>query len=157
MFKPAPTKAVLEAKLRRYCAYQERCHQEVRNKLLELGARGSVLEEVMATLIEDDFLNEERFACAYAGGKFRVKHWGRVKIVEGLRRRAISDYCIKKALAEIDENDYLATLQQLALKKNELYKDLNHLERRLKLEKYLLSKGFESFLINSCIKNLLYT
>ncbi|MBK8342084.1 MAG: RecX family transcriptional regulator [Bacteroidetes bacterium] len=107
-------------KLRHYCAYQERCHEEVRTKLLSLKIYGEGLEAIINKLIEDDFLNEERFAKAYAGGKFRMKKWGRGKIVQGLKLRKISDYCIKKAMLEIDESDYqktLAALVKAALKK----------------------------------------
>ena len=86
-----------------YCAYQERCQQEVRDKLYSWGLHEVQVENVIADLIASNFINEERFAKAYAGGKFRIKKWGRVKISIELKRRKISTYCIKKGLAEIEE------------------------------------------------------
>ena len=97
---------VILNKLRHYCAYQERCHEEVRTKLLSLKVYGDGLEEIINQLISEDFLNEERFAKAYAGGKFRMKKWGRGKIIQGLKARKISDYCIKQGMSEIPEEDY---------------------------------------------------
>jgi len=100
------TKEQALQKLSHYCAYQERCHSDVRHKLLELGFRGPELEEALAALIADDFLNEERFARSYSGGKFRVLHWGRRKIEQGLRQKQVSEYCIRKGLQEINTSDY---------------------------------------------------
>jgi regulatory protein len=104
-------------KLQNYCAYQERCHQEVKNKLYELGCNTDTVNDVMVKLIETGFLNEERFAKAFAGGKFRTKKWGRLKIIRELKSRKISDYCIKSGLREIDEDIYIQTMQDLILKK----------------------------------------
>ena len=97
-----------------YCAYQERCQQEVRDKLYSWGLHEVQVENVIAELIASNFINEERFAKAYAGGKFRIKKWGRVKISIELKRRKISTYCIKKGLAEIEEEEYIKTLQKVA-------------------------------------------
>src|ERR1700759_3068685 len=94
-------------KLRHYCGYQERSHQEVREKLYSFGLRKPDVENAIATLIGEDQLNEERFAIQFAGGHFRLKHWGRVKIQYELKQKRVSDYCIKKALAAIDETDYV--------------------------------------------------
>ena len=105
------------SKLQKYCAYQERCHQEVRSKLIELKIYGDDLEEIIAELISDNFLNEERFAIAYAGGKFRMKKWGKVRIRIELKKRKISDYCIKKAMQEIDEEGYMEGLYKVIEKK----------------------------------------
>ncbi len=96
-------------KLQRYCAYQDRCHSEVRSKLLDLGIYGDELEEIIAELITDNFLNEERFARSYARGKFNIKKWGRHRIKQELKRRQITDYCLRKAMEEIEETDYLNT------------------------------------------------
>src|SRR5688500_741234 len=97
-------------KARNYCAYQERCQQEVRDKLYEWGLWPEAVENIIVELITDNFLNEERFATTFAGGKFRIKKWGRVKIKLELKKRKISEYCIKQAMKEIDEKDYLKTL-----------------------------------------------
>ena len=94
------------AKLQHYCAYQERSHSEVKYKCLELGLRGDEVDEAIAALVSENFLNEERFAIAFVGGKFRSKQWGRRKILAELKQRQVSAYCIKKGMAEIDEDDY---------------------------------------------------
>lgn len=140
------------SRMQRYCAYQERCHQEVRSKLLELGIYGDTLENVMAELIGDNFLNEERFARAFAGGKFRISHWGRLRIRRELQFRDISDYCIRKALAEIDESEYLDTLRQLLEKKAALLPEGP--TRRMKLFQLALRKGYEADLIGEVIAGL---
>ena len=108
-------------KLQRYCAYQDRCHQEVRSKLLDLGIYGEDLEEIIVQLISDNFLNEERFARSYARGKFRIKRWGRNRIWQELQKRQISDYCLRKAMEEIDEAEYQKTLWELLEKKSGPY------------------------------------
>ena len=104
------TKAQVLDKLQKYCIYQDRCHTEVRTKLLQLQVYGDELEEVMSKLIEDGFLNEERYAIAYASGKFRINHWGKRKIMLGLKSKHISDYCIQKALQKIDQKEYLSLI-----------------------------------------------
>ena len=142
-------------KLRRYCAYQDRCHQEVRSKLLSLKIYGQWLEEIMSDLISEGYLNEERFARNFARGKFRIKGFGKVRITNELKARRISDYCIRKAMKEVDEEGgYEETLQ-------------NHIEKFLdqRKEKYdvpLLrkkafahgvNKGFEVPLILNAINS----
>lgn len=140
------------AKLQKFCAYQERCHQEVRSKLIELGIYSDKLEEIIAQLISDDFLNEQRFATAYAGGKFRIKQWGRVKIKQELKLRKISEYCIKEAMKEILEEDYLAALSALIEKKLQLSKStLDEPKFRYSLHQYLLRKGYENHLITELL------
>ncbi|HHS95508.1 MAG TPA: RecX family transcriptional regulator [Phaeodactylibacter sp.] len=134
-------------KLQHYCAYQERCHKEVRNKLLDLGVYGMDLEEVITELIADNYLNEERFACVYAGGKFRVKRWGRLRILRELKRRGISDYCIKKAMQEIPEVDYRKTIAMLLEKKEKELGEYPAFERKHRLSSYLISKGYEAALV----------
>ena len=139
-----------------YCKYQERCHMEARNKLYELGCTPGEAEQLLTSLIESGVLNEERFARAYAGGKFRMMQWGREKIKQQLKLRKISDYCIKKGLAEIPPDDYDNTLNKLAFKKaEEIKKDKSILSRKSKLYRYLTQKGYERDLITDVIK-LLY-
>lgn len=140
------------AKLQRYCAYQDRCHQEVRSKLLELGVYGEVLEEIISELIQDNFLNEERFARSYARGKFRMRKWGKQKITQELKLRKLSDYCIAKAMEEIDEEEYQNTIQQLIDKKWKETKLENLFLKRAKLAKYLIQKGYESNLVWPLVK-----
>ena len=126
MYKKQLTKEQALQKLKHYCAYQERCHSEVKEKLYNLGVWKKDHDEIIASLIEENYLNEERFAIAFAGGKFRVKQWGRVKIKYELKQKQVSEYSIKKAMKQIGEEEYLALLHKLteekyaALQKNNI-------------------------------------
>lgn len=142
------------AAIMRFCAYQERCHQEVRGKLRDLGIYGDTVDEIILELMEENFLNEERFACTFARGKFRIKQYGRRRIDRELRQRDISDYCRKKALAELDEYDYYGTLLQLAERKNQYLQEPNPWNRRRKLTDMLLRRGFESDLVKEAVKEV---
>ena len=136
-----------------YCKYQERCHAEVRNKLYELGFTSGEVERQIAELIGADVLNEERFAIAFAGGKFRMKQWGREKIRQELKIRKISDYCIKKALKEINGDDYDKTLNKLIYKKLvELKSEKNNFTKKSKVYRYLVQKGYERDIVVNLIK-----
>lgn len=150
--KPKLSLQQAHLKAEKYCAYQERCQQEMRDKLYDWGLHSNQVENIISELITTNFINEERFAKAYAGGKFRIKKWGRVKIRIELKKRKISDYCIKKALLEINDTDYYSTLQALIEKKSKEVKDKNLLIKNHKIAKYVASKGFESDLIWGLIK-----
>lgn len=141
-------------KLRHYCGYQERCHQEVTEKLYSLGIRKIDQGEIIATLINEGYLNEERFAIAFAGGKFRVNNWGRVKIKYALKQKQVSDYCIKKALKEIGERDYLDLLQKLTEEKYASLKSGQYLVRKKKTMDYLVQRGFEPGLVEASINKV---
>ena len=134
-----------------YCAYQERCQKEVRNKLYEWGLRPNEVEHTIAHLITENFLNEERFAIAYAGGKFRIKKWGRNRIILELKKRKISDYCIRKAMKELDQ-DYLQTLKKVIAKRKQDIKEKNPVKKLHKIAQYVISKGFEPELVWSELK-----
>ncbi|MEN0005688.1 MAG: regulatory protein RecX [Bacteroidota bacterium] len=149
------TKNEALAKLQRYCVYQDRCHQEVRSKLIELGVYGDTLEEIMAELITENFLNEERFAKSFVRGKFRMKKWGRNRILQELKLRAISKYCIKKGMEEIEEAEYKATLQSVLSKKYEsLAKEEDIFKRKTKTAHYAIRRGFESHLVWELVKKI---
>lgn len=136
-------------KARHYCAYQERCHSEVKEKLYSFGLRKNDVEQALSRLIEENYLNEERFAIQFAGGRFRMKQWGKVKISYELKQRQVGEYCIKKALASIAVDDYDRTLTDLAEEKwNDLQKE-EPFTRRQKLYTYLVQKGYEAEKINS--------
>lgn len=136
------------SKLQSYCAYQERCHKEVRQKLRNLGIYGDDVDQIVTSLIEDNFLNELRYAIAFAGGKFRVKQWGRIKIERALKQNQISAYCIRKALAsELPEEDYRLSLERVLEKRNRFVKAKTAYERRYKLAQYGLERGYESALV----------
>lgn len=140
------------AKLQRYCAYQDRCHQEVRTKLLDHGIYGDELEEVISELILDNFLNEERFARSYARGKFRIKKWGKIKIRIELKKRKISDYCLRKAMEEIEDEEYEKTIDELIERKWNEIRETNDFKKKGKVAKYLEGKGYERAFIWYSIK-----
>jgi regulatory protein len=150
------TKEQALQKLRHYCAYQERCHVEVKEKLYSFGLRKQMVEESLAQLIEEDYLNEERFAIQFAGGKFRMKHWGRVKIKHALKQKQVSDYCINKALKELDAADYEKTLHKLAKQKWSSVKGegVNGFVKMAKTTDYLLQKGYESDLVRQVVEEI---
>ena len=150
--KLTPNQATIKAQLS--CAYQERCQQEMRDKLYEWGLYSNDVENIIANLISDNFLNEERFAKAYAGGKFRIKKWGRIKIKIELKRRKISDYCIKKAMQEIDDIDYIKTLKDILTKKLKENPKGKQQVRNYKAAQYAMSRGFEGDLIWDVLKEL---
>ena len=146
-------KALQKAKY--YCAYQERSHAEVKKKLYGFGLYKIEVELLMSQLIEEDYLNEERFALAFTGGKFRIKHWGKTRIKYELKQRQVSDYCIKKALAAIPDEDYEKTLKKLALEKLETIKsEKNIFTKKGKLQNYLVGKGYEYNLVSEILKNI---
>ena len=153
MYKKQITKEQALQKLKHYCAYQERCHSEVKEKLYNLGAWKKDHDEIIATLIEENYLNEERFALAFAGGKFRVKQWGRVKIKYELKQKQVSEYCIKKSLKQIDEEEYIKVLNKLAKDKYTSLKSEQYLIRKKKTMDYLIAKGFEMDLIRRVVDN----
>lgn len=152
--KKTLTKEQALQKLRHYCGYQERCHSEVRDKLYKLGVWKKDHDELISTLIEDDYLNEERFAIQFAGGKFRMKYWGKTKIEYELKQKGISKYCINKALKQIDEKDYLQRLNQLAEKKYTALKGEQWMVRKKKAADYLISKGYELNLVHAAIDRI---
>ena len=153
MYKKQLTPEQALQKLKHYCAYQERSHSEVKEKLYSLGVWKKDHDNIIATLIEGDYLNEERFAIAFAGGKFRMKQWGRVKIKYELKQKQVNDYSIKKALKQIKEEEYLAVLKKLADEKYASLKDEQYLIRKKKTIDYLMQKGFEMELIKKAVSS----
>lgn len=142
-------------KIRHFCSYQERSHQEVKDKLYSFGLYKDEVETLLSQMIEENYLNEERYAVAFAGGKFRVRQWGRVKIKYELKQKRVSDYCIKKALASIDEDDYEKTLEKLFDdKKASLRSEKNIFIKKQKIQAYLMQKGFEPSLISEYLKKM---
>ncbi len=155
MYKPYFTKEEALQKAKQYCAYQERCHSEVKDKLYSFGLHKKEVDELLSELISDNYLNEERFAIQYAGGKFRIKQWGRVKIKYALKQKQVGEYCIKKALKNIDERDYNKTIQKLFDQKLKTLKsEKNIFSKKKKLQSHLIQKGFESGLVNNLLATL---
>jgi regulatory protein len=146
------TKEQALQKLKHYCAYQERCHSEVTDKLYQLGVPKRFHDEITANLIVENYLDEERFAIAYAGGKFRVKHWGRVKIKYALQQKKVSTYSTKVALKQLDEDEYKQKLKRLLDDKYAELKNEQYLVRKKKTMDYLMHKGFEPELIRQAFE-----
>jgi regulatory protein len=140
-------------KIRDWCAYQERCQQEARDKLYDYGLKTDDVENIIAHLINENFINEERFAVAFAGGKFRIKRWGKVKIKQELKAKRVSDYCIKKGLAIIDNTEYINTLKKVLALKAKSITEKNFLKKKQKLVRYALSKGYEQDIIFDLLKS----
>ena len=147
------TVSIATEKLKKYCAYQERSHKEVVDKLYKLGLYKNEVDQVLIALIQDDFLNEERFAQAFVSGKFRIKRWGRVKIKSHLKQKHISDYCIKKGMQEIDETEYFETLNYWLERKMREVKEENEFKKNGKIAAFLIQKGFESNLVWEALRD----
>lgn len=137
---------VLE-KAQKYCAYQERCHWEMERKFQEWQVDEELRDEVLAELITQGFVNEERYATQFANGRFRIKHWGKHKIKAELKKRQISAYSINKALEGLEDEEYRLTLQTLIAKKDKEICGSNEFEKKQKIAQYLHIKGYESELI----------
>lgn len=151
---PSFTPAQAWEKIKPYCAYQERCHSEVKSKLYEYGLNTSEVDQHISRLIEENFLNEERFALMFAGGHFRLKKWGKVKISYALKQKQVSVYCIKNALMQIPDDDYEALLAKLAETKWQQVKGGTPAARWAKTRNHLLQRGFESQLVQKTLQQL---
>ncbi len=141
-------------KAQKYCAYQERSQQEVRDKLYEWGLHRNDVENVLVDLIEENFLNEERFAIAFARGKFRIKKWGKIKIKLELKAHHVSSYCINKALSEIDDTAYISVLKEVIAKREKTIIDKHPAKRKYKIISYAVSRGFEADLVKELLTDM---
>ncbi|HEX8059488.1 MAG TPA: regulatory protein RecX [Cyclobacteriaceae bacterium] len=148
------TPAEAFSKILRYCAYQERSHSEVKDKLFSFGLHTDEVDELLSRLITEGFVNEERFAKAFAGGKFRMQKWGRLKIENELNSLGISRNCIKRGMKEIPDDDYQKTLQQLLEKKNKLVSEPDAFKKRNKLAQFAIGRGFEPELVWRIVKEI---
>lgn len=144
----------VKRKLEQYCVYQDRCHKEIEQKIKDYNLIPEARELILLSLLQDNFLNEERFSKSFARGKFRIKKWGKQRIVRELKFRNISKYNITIALKEIDEEEYISTLYSLLEKKNKLTIETNQFKRKKKIADYLLYKGFESSLVYQAINTI---
>jgi regulatory protein len=154
MFSKRLTPEQAWQKIKHFCAYQERCHFETKEKLFGFGLSKTDVETLISRLIEEDYLNEARFAAQFAGGHFRLKKWGRVKIVYALKQKKVSPLNIKSALKEIDEENYKAILMKLAEAKWKLLKHEQYLNRQAKTSQYLMNKGYEPTLVQETIQQI---
>ncbi len=156
MKEPTKSYTVKEAfqALCKYCVYQDRCHQEVEQKLINMNMIPDARAQIISDLIQHDFLNEERFAMNYVMGKFNQKGWGKIRIRQELKRRNISEYLLNKALNQIKESNYLNKLEELAQKRfKQLSKDTSY-KSKAKLKNYLIYKGYETSLVFEAINHL---
>ncbi len=145
-----------KAKLEALCAYQERCSFELNNKMLEWGLDSEDREQLLAHLISHNFLNEERFAEAFCSGKVNIKKWGKIKIRQYLKQKRISDYSIKKGLSSINEDTYRKNIEKLASQKiKTLSNEKNAYNKKVKVFRFLSSKGYETDLIHEIVDALL--
>jgi regulatory protein len=143
------------SRIYRYCAYQERSHQEVKNKLYEFGLYTDQVNELLTKMITEGFLNEERFAKTFAGGKFRIKQWGRLKITRELEAQGLTKKCIQRGLNEIDLSDYRKTLKKLLQKKSALTEEDNVYKKRDKVARFAIGKGYEPEIVWEMLKDLI--
>ena len=141
-------------KVRNYCAYQERCISEVADKLREWKVDKKRADKIIEQLIREDYLNEERFARTYAGGKFRINHWGKTKIIYELERRQVPDLIIQIGLEEIDDEEYAETLKELIQRKNRELRESDPFKRKQKLIAYGIQKGYHYGLVKQVVGKL---
>lgn len=155
MQKKSFTVDEIKHKLEQYCVYQDRCHKEVEQKMFDYNLIPEAKEIILLHLMQHNFLNEERFSKSFARGKFRIKKWGKQRIVNELKFRNISTYNIKTALKEIDENEYLQSIYQITERRNEVITETNSYKRKKKLIDFLMRKGYETDLIYKVVNEVL--
>ena len=145
----------IKRKLEQYCVYQDRCHKELEQKMRDYELIPEAKEMILLSLMQDNFLNEERFAKSFARGKFRIKSWGKQRITRELKFRDISAYNIKTALKEIDEQAYLNTIYSITEKRSTSISETNNYKKKKKLIDFLMRKGFENKLIFKTVNDVL--
>jgi regulatory protein len=141
-------------KIEHFCAYQERCHEEVVSKLWSMKMDSEEIDQIIVHLIEHNFLNEARFACSFARGKHRIKYWGKIRITNELKMRKIGQNLINLALKEITPEEYITTFEDLAERNWKSILEKNILKKRKKFCDYMLRRGFESHLIYEKVREL---
>jgi regulatory protein len=141
-------------RLKNYCALQDRCQWNVTQKMKEWGLLEMTQNHILEILIQEKYVDEERFAQSFCRGKFLIKKWGKVKITNELKKKKISNICIKKGLEEIDLTEYDLLLENLLTKKNDTLRDKNHFTRKSKLARFLIQRGFEGNLVWDKIREL---
>lgn len=141
-------------RMERYCSYQERCHKEVIQKLRDMSMIPEAIDHIVVTLMQDNFLNEERYAKAFVSGKFRIKKWGKYRLTRELKQKDIGKTLITMALKTITDQEYMATFHSLAEKRAESIKGADVFKKRKKLADYLLYRGWESHLVYDKVNEL---
>lgn len=151
--RTALTYQAAKLKAANYCAFQERSQQEVRDKLYHWGLHRNDVEHVLTELITEGFLNEERFAIAYARGKHRMNQWGKFKIKQGLKQKSVSEPLIRIALGSLDSDEYRETLRRLLAKKKATLQENNPYKEHVRLVNFGLGKGYERDLISELLSD----
>ena len=141
-------------RIKNYCSLQDRCKLDVLNKMKEWGLQQSTKDHILEKLINEQYVDEKRFSSSFCRGKFKIKKWGRIKIVNELKRKKISTIYINNALKEIDKNDYIQVLEELLHKKKEEIKEKNHHIRKRKIGRFLIQRGFESDMVWEKLRKL---
>jgi regulatory protein len=141
-------------RIKNYCALQDRCQWDVIQKLREWGLQQATKDHILEILITNKFIDEERFSTSFCRGKFRIKNWGKRKIINELRRKQISSICINTGLKEINEKEYDLVLQKLFYQKERSIKDKNQFIRKTKIANFLIQRGFENNLVWDKIREL---
>ncbi len=144
----------IESKLQHYCSYQDRCHKEVIKKLKTFKIKSSDVNQIVSNLINKNFLNESRFSKSFVRGKFNIKNWGKIKILNELKKRNISPYNISLGMKEINEIDYQKKLEHIFKKKLSSLDGLNTVSKKKKIISYLIYRGWESNLIYEKINEI---
>ncbi|MBL6648311.1 MAG: RecX family transcriptional regulator [Flavobacteriaceae bacterium] len=144
----------IEQKLKRYCSYQDRCHNEVEKKLKEFDLIEEAKNKILFNLINENYLNESRFSENFVRGKFKIKNWGKIKIVQELKSRNISDINIKRGLMEIDEVEYKNKLENIFNKKLSSLENQSVINKKKKIFTYLSYRGWEINLIYEKINKI---
>ncbi|MDD7915496.1 regulatory protein RecX [Polaribacter ponticola] len=155
MTKKVFTVDEIKRKLEQYCVYQDRCHKEVEQKMRDYNLIPAAKELILLSLMQDNFLNEERFSKSFARGKFRIKNWGKQRIIRELKFRDISTYNIKTALKGIDENEYLNTIYRITENRNDVISESNIFKRKKKMIDFLMRKGYENDLIFKIVNEII--
>ncbi len=151
----APDFEFLYDKMQYYCSYQERCLYDVQTKLRSWKVQEQVMDKIIRKLLDEDFINEERFARVFAGGKFRIKKWGKNKIFAELAKRRIPDLYIQMALQEIEDDEYVNALQEVLTQKDNQLRENNLQKRKHKLLQYALSKGYDKVVVFRALEGLI--
>ena len=142
-------------RIKSYCSLQDRCQWDVLKKMKEWGLQQATKNHILEILINEKYVDEKRFSASFCRGKFKIKNWGRRKIINELKRKRISKICINSGLQEIDENEYNQVLEQLFYKKRAVIKDTNHFTKRTKIANFLIQRGFESNLVWDKVRELI--
>lgn len=147
------TKNAALRKIQSWCAYQERSHYEVKNKLFDWNLYATEVDQILSELISENFLNEERFVNAYISGKFKIKRWGKIKIKQGLKQHRVTEKMLATGLSKIDPDEYIDVLSRLAVKKHASITEKDPFKHKMKLIMYLQGKGYEKDLIFDVLKS----